>query len=146
MEDYIKYEIPAFNIKFQYPEWWEDKIEHENTYLFWDEYTGSFRITPISITSQGFDPEQFLENRFQENAKSNPEWKTYNGRKFLYYETLSEKDGDITKLHFYLSGKGNTLITCSFAYGNELLEDEYSNDEVEGALEEVENLLHSLTL
>ncbi|MGZ4034789.1 MAG: DUF3805 domain-containing protein [Bacteroidia bacterium] len=146
MEDYIKYEIPAFNIKFQYPEWWDDKIEHENTYLFWDEYTGSFRITPATINLPNFNLEQFLENRFRENANANAEWKIYNGRKFLYYETLSHSGDESTKLHFYISGNGNTLITCSFAYDNELLSDEYSNDEVEGALEEVENILQSLTL
>ena len=146
MKDYIKYEISTFKIQFQYPEWWDDKIEYDDTYLFWDEYTGSFRITPTTIDSPTFSLDQFLQNRFEEYAEKNPTWRTYNNRKYLYYEDFSKENDGSTKLHFYISGQKNILLTCSFAYTKELLEDEYSKDEVEVALEEVDNILNSLTI
>ncbi len=146
MEGYIKYEIPTFRIQFQYPEWWDDKIEDNDSYLFWDEYTGSFRVTPSTIDSPTFSVDQFLQNRFQECAKKNPRWRTYNNRKYLYYEDFSKDYNGSTILHFYISGQKNILLTCTFAYAKELLEDEYSRDEVEGALEEVDNVLDSLTM
>ena len=146
MESYIKYKIPTFDIQFQYPDWWLHKIEDDDTYLFWDEYTGSFRITPSIINLQIFSLDQFLENKFQEYFEKNPIWKTYNNRKYLYYEDLTKETNDITKLHFYISGQKNTLLICSFAYNNELLKDIYSRDEVEEALMEVDNILNSLTL
>ncbi len=146
MENYIKYEIPSFKIQFEYPEWWDEKIEYDNTYLFWDEFTGSFRITPNKFDSQNFSIDQFLQNKFNEYIESSPTWRIYNKRKYLYFENISKKDNGLTKLHFYISGYENILITCSFAYDKELLEDENSNDEVAGALEEVDNILNSLRI
>ena len=146
MTDYIKYNISSFKIHFQYPEWWDDKIEHGDTYLFWDKYTGSFRITPTTIYSQNFSIDQFLQSKFKEYAEKNPTWKIYNNRKYLYYEDYSKVNQGLNKLHFYITGQENILLTCSFAYNKELLEDKYSKDEVEGALEEVDNILNSLTI
>jgi hypothetical protein len=146
MEDYIKYEIPFFKIKFQYPNWWDNEIEHNDTYLFWDEHTGSFRITPEIIDSENFSLNQFLQNRFQDFVKKNPKWKTYNKRKYLCYEDISESENRQTKLYYYISGQGNILITCSFAYDKELIQDQYSKDEVKAALEKVDNILDSFTM
>jgi hypothetical protein len=146
MEDYVSFTIPEFNIKFKYPEWWDHKVEHSDTYLFWDEYVGSFRITPKVISKPDFNQEQFLQETFEEYAKYSPIWKTYNNRKFIYYEKFSKYNDNPVKNHFYITTEKNILLICSFGCDPILLEDEDSKDELECAIEDVDALLGGLTV
>lgn len=144
MEDHNRFEIPDFKIQFQYPGWWRNKIENDNTCLFWDEYTGSFRITPLKIEMQALTLQQFLDKKFIEYAHKNPVWKSYSNRSCIYYEEIINKNKGHSKVHSYILGHTDILFICSFASDPELLNDEYPADEIEAALEEVDNLLNSI--
>lgn len=143
MEEYIKFEIEDFGIFFQYPEWWEHKLEKEDTYLFWDEYVGSFRITPIRLKKGGPNLAQFLA---EEQAK-HPDGKM---KRIGRYEFVTRQQddpqsgGSTTRVHYYVGGYGDTVLLCSYAYALELLDDEFDRDAVEAGIEEAEILIEGL--
>lgn len=149
MEDHVKETIQEFGIEFVRPEWWQFKIEDKApecpTYLFWDEYTGSLRVTPSRV-GNGFDLDTFLERRFQDAVGSGhvPEWREFNGRKTVCY--VDDNPSSKTRIHFYIGGHDDILVACSFAYDSSSLDDELYADEVDGALEEVIATLNSMSI
>jgi Domain of unknown function (DUF3805) len=144
MEEYIKFEIEDFGILFQYPEWWEHRIENRDTYLFWDEYVGSFRITPIRLKKGGPNLAQFLADEQAKVVGSKP--KKIGKHTYITYEKDSTTEaGEHTHLHWYFGGYGDVVIACSYAYGHALLEDDFDREAVEAGLEEVEILLEGIS-
>jgi Domain of unknown function (DUF3805) len=143
MEEYNSFEIEDCEIFFQYPEWWEHRLEENNTYLFWDEYVGSFRITPLRLKKGGPNLQQFLADR--RASTTDAESKTIGRHSFVVsQQDDNQADGGATRLHYYIGGHGSVAIVCSYAYGLALLEDEFNREAVEAGLEEVEILLEGL--
>jgi Domain of unknown function (DUF3805) len=144
MEEYIKFEIEDFGILFQYPEWWEHRVENRDTYLFWDEYVGSFRITPMRLKRGGPNLAQFLT---EEQAKvAGSLTKQLGKHAYVYYESESVSEtGDKTCMHYFLGGFGDVAILCSYAYSHTLLQDDFNREAAEAGLEEVEILLEGIS-
>lgn len=144
MEEYIGLEIEDFGIYLRFPEWWQHRLEEDGTYLFWDEYVGSFRITPILQKEAKFLMKIYLNDLLESNVGSKLEQM---GRlHFVQYKVDNQQsDGHVTRSHFYIGGKDRVLLVCSFAYDIALLEDEFNADGVAAALDEVEILLEGLS-
>jgi hypothetical protein len=146
MSDHVAEHIVDFDVRFSRPAWWSAKVERDSqstTYLYWDEYTGSLRITPWRAQAPSFRLDEFLARRFEDAREHGPEWRLTNGRKAVCYveETTSN-----TRLHYHVTGHADVIVVCSFAYSLALLEDEYTADEVGDALEEFDRVLETLTL
>jgi hypothetical protein len=142
-DEHVTETVAELGLVLERPEWWEVRIDDHGshrTFTCWDEYTGTFRISPKRV-SETFRPDEFLES---ERERRKGEWRTYGALRFVCYEEDSDAGDHTTHMHYYLAGTGEHLLVCSFAYAAELLDDEFSADEVEGALEEVEKMLHSL--
>jgi hypothetical protein len=145
MEEYEQFGIYKFGIELSYPAWWERKVESNDTYLFWDEYTGSFRITPLKMELPGFQLDTYLKSVEEKEKQHQPQWRAVGERKFLCYLTNTQKpDGGTTQSRYYISGEGNLVIVCSFAYDQSLLDDEFTADQLDAALEEVDLILESI--
>jgi Domain of unknown function (DUF3805) len=143
MGEYIGFEIEDLEIFFQYPEWWEQRVENDETYLFWDEYVGSFRLTPIRLKKGGPNLAQFLVDH--KAATTGAQSKILGRHSYVVSQSdTTDADGTQTRLHTYVGGCDSVAIVCSYAYGLELLEDEFDRDAVEAGLEEVEILLEGL--
>lgn len=143
MGEYISFEIEDLGIFFRYPEWWEHRVEENGTYLFWDEYVGSFRITPTRSKQAGFSLTNYLEQALTTHPSAK---KRKIGKREFVCSQQDNPDGKggTTRLHVYTGGEDKVFLVCSFAYNTRLLEDEFSQEGVEAALEEVEILLEGL--
>jgi hypothetical protein len=140
-EDYVAEQVPEFGLRFSRPGWWQFRLEDEEepaTYLYWDEYTGSLRITPSRVARPSFGAADFLVRTFDAERERGhaPEWRFLQGRRFVTG----------TRSHFYITAHEDRIVTCSFAYALSLLDDEFSADELEGAMEDADRVLESLTL
>ena len=132
--------VAELGLGLERPAWWHARIDGGETFTCWDEYTGTLRITPEHV-SETFRPDELLE---RERARHDGAWRTYGARRFVCYEADADGGDHVTHMHYYLAGQGEHLLVCSFAYRKDLLDDEFSADEVEGALEEVDAILRSL--
>jgi hypothetical protein len=139
-EDHVAEHLAPFPVRFGRPEWWDFRQEHERTWLYWDEYTGSFRVTPMKIDSPAFRIDEYLAGVCADEQGT---WRTIGSTRFV---TWIADGTDSTRLHWFVSGAGDLVVACSFAYDRVLLDDEFSRDELEGALEEVEAILASMTI
>ncbi len=142
MTKYENFNIDKFNLHFEYPSNWKFENEERSTYLFFDEYLGSFRITPIIIENENFNLISFLNKEFEDHLQFDPRWKLFNDRMFVCYDRLSNDIEDNSKLHYYISGEDNMLLLCSFAYDRELINSEKINKE----FEKVEHILNSIEI
>lgn len=144
MEEYIGLEIEDFGIYVRYPEWWRLRLEDDGTYLFWDEYVGSFRLTPIHAQQPAFSLKNYLDDETKSHAGC--KLRKIGQRQFACYQVdRPQPDGHVTRTHFYTGGQERTILACSFAYDSALLADEFSAEGVAAALEEVEILLEGLS-
>jgi len=134
--------IDTFGITFSRPKYWEARIEAREppTYLWWDEDCGSFRITPMRFAAN-FELEPFLEGVFAREQASGhaPIWRTLSGRRCVAWIADAE-----SRCHFYVTGRGELVITISYAYDPDMLDDDYEQDLVEIGLEQVDAVLASL--
>ena len=144
MNNYKLFTTQKDEVSFQYPPYWLHEMENENTYLFFEEFLGSFRITPRVMDIANFEILAYLNKEFEFKQKYDPEWKTFNGRDFLCYDYDFENNGREFHVHYFLTGYGNILLTCSFAYDNSLADDMIGSIEITKELEGVETLLNSL--
>jgi hypothetical protein len=144
MENYKTYTTKKGELIFQYPGYWLDEMEDEDTYLFFEEYLGSFRINLKRMPAKGFNLKAYLEKENHEKEEFGPEWKTFNDVEFLCYEDDWEHNGRITHIHYYISGNKNLLITCTFAYDSAVIDDVVGMDEIGKELKGVEKLLSSI--
>jgi hypothetical protein len=143
MGEYIGFEIEDLGIFFQYPEWWEHRVENDDTYLFWDEYVGSFRLTPTRLKKGGPNLLQLLADHTAATEGTQP--KKLGRHSYLVSQRdTTGADGSHTRLHTYVGGHVSVAIICTYAYRLALLEDEFDRDAVAAALEEVEILLEGL--
>src|SRR5437016_4886132 len=117
-------------VTFQYPDYWSDEIENGITYLFYEEYLGSFRLTPRTLPPDKFNIKEYLEKEFLNKTEFDPQWKTMNGRDFLYYESDWASRNNIYRIHHYITGNENTVLTCSFAYDSALIQDPIGAEEI----------------
>jgi hypothetical protein len=147
-DDYVAEQVPEFGLRFLRPGWWQFRLEREKpaTYLYWDEYTGSLRITVWREVRPDFSAPGFLDRVLDaERERSHaPQWKLIQGRRFVCYRQDNTKEG--TRTHFYITAHEDRIVLCSFAYSLSLLDDEFSADELEGAMEDIDRVLESLTL
>jgi hypothetical protein len=146
-ERYVVEEIPEFGVSFERPDFWEFRHERRkdgDTYVYWDEYTGTLRITPSRPAGTRFVADEFLERHFEEVRERKPVWRTFGGRRFVCY--VEDKPETDTRLHYFIGAYDQTLLVCSFAYALEPLEDEFYADEVAGALEDVAHVFASMKL
>lgn len=145
-EEYERHVISKFGLELCAPTWWLNRKEENDTYLFWDEYTGSFRLTPI-VFGAGADLRKELDNVAAKEAASHPERRKFGDREHVCYVQDNPKvEGGVTRSHFFVSEFNGMLLVCSFAYDRELLEDEFSADQVDAALEEVHLILDSIAV
>ena len=146
-DDFVAEQVPEFGLRFLRPAWWQFRLEDEQepaTLLYWDEYTGSLRITVWREARPGFRAAHFLVRKFDAERERGrtPEWRLIQGRRFVCYR----QDNEGTRIHFYITAHEDRIVTCSFAYSLSLLDDEFSELELEGAMAEVDRVLESLTL
>jgi len=119
----------TIRISFQYPSNWENNIEGNETYLFFNENYGSFRFTPVLIETTTFQIDKFLNDEYSEKKSLQPQWEDYNGLKFLHY--LEESEGDEnTIIHYFISGISSLLLVCSYAYDLSLHRTHKINEEI----------------
>jgi hypothetical protein len=145
MEEYINLEIEDFGIYLTYPEWWFHRMEEKNTYLFWDEYVGSFRLTPIVIKVKGYDWEGFFAEELSRHA--NATLRKIGACQYVcYQEDIQNGEDSGTRQHFFLGGKDKLMLSMSYAYPLDLLEDEISGDAVLAGLEEVDMLISGMRI
>jgi hypothetical protein len=150
MEDEcVAEQVPEFGLRFSRPGWWQFRLEDKEepaTYLYWDEYTGSLRITVWREARPGFSGADYLHRVLYEEREGGhaPEWRLIQGRRFVCWQQDNAKEG--TRIHFYITAHEDRIVTCSFAYDLSLLDDEFSADELKGAMEDVDRVLESLTL
>ena len=142
MIEYERFQIEEFNIHFEYPSNWKSESEERSTYLFFDEYLGSFRITLIIMESENFNFISFLNKQFEDNLQFDPKWELFNDRIFVCYAQLSHDIADNSKLHYYISGENNMLLLCSFAYDRELI----NSEKIKSEFEKVEHILNSIEI
>lgn len=144
MEEYIRFEIEDFGILFQYPEWWEYRLESKDTHLFWDEYLGSFRVTPSRVKQAGFSLPSFLQAEV--SSQPGASIRRLGKHDYVCYQRdIPKADGGQTRQHYYIGGHEQILLACSFAYDMALLEDEFSAEGIDAGLEEVDILLELLS-
>jgi len=140
-DELVTEHLAEFGIAFSRPELWEHRVEHAGpppTYLYWDLDGGSFRITPWRVVNPTFSVERFLAETVERERDSS--WQTIGDHKFVTWE----QDGE-SRSRYYVTGRGDLVITCSFAYDPELYEtDEYYSMAVDANLEETAELLESL--
>lgn len=144
MENYKTFTTKNGEIILQYPSYWLDEMEGNDTYLFYEEYLGSFRINLKRISTKGFDLKAYLEKISKEKEDFGPEWKKFNDVEFLCYEDDWEDNNKVTHIHYFISGNKNLIITCSFAYDSAVIDDEVGMDEIGKELKGVEKLLSSI--
>lgn len=142
-DEWVSAGIPDFGLSFERPGWWEQREEVEGgrpTFVTWDVYTGTLRISPWRVERAGFRAADYLEQ--VKSQEPGAQLTQLGGRDWVTFV----KDGtDATRLHFYVTGHDDLIVACSFSYLVELLDDEYAKDEVEGALEDAVRVLSSLT-
>ena len=131
-------------VTFKYPGYWLNEIENGITYLFYEEYLGSFRLTPRILPPEKFNIKEYLEKEFLNKNEFDPSWKTLNGKEFLYYESDWVNKNQIYRIHHYITGNNDTLLTCSFAYNSTLIKDPIGAIEITKEITGVERLLSSL--
>jgi hypothetical protein len=144
METYRTFTTKNGELILQYPAYWLDEMEDPNTYLFYEEYLGSFRINIKTISTKGFNIKEYLEKEFKNKAVYDPQWKSYNDLEYLCYEDDWENNNHITHIHYFISGNKNTVITCSFAYDSSVIDDPVGTDEIGKELKGVEKVLTSI--
>ena len=137
----IAYRIEDFGLSLSYPEHWQQRVEHGKTHLFWDEYTGSLRVTPTFPASEGFDVDAFLGR--ERERTDGATFRQIGNLRFLCYIEDSGDD-DVTRNHHYVTGRGDVLVVCTWSYARSLLDEALSADEVEGEKENAEAVLASL--
>lgn len=145
-EEYERQVISKFGLELCVPTWWLSHREEGDTYVYWDEYTGSFRFTPIVMGSAEIVRGE-LDRVEAKEAASNPDRRKYGDREHVcYMQDHPAEDGGTTRIHYYISGFNGMLLVSSFAYDKELLEDEFRADQVDAALEEVDLILDSIAV
>jgi len=148
-EDYVAEQVSEFGLRFSRPGWWQFRLEDKEeptTYLYWDEYTGSLRITVWREARPSFSAADSLVDVLHRERKCGhaPEWRLIRGLRFVCWQQDNAETG--TRSHFYITAHEDRVVTCSFAYDLSLLDDELSALELEDAMEDADRVLESLTL
>lgn len=104
-------------------------------YAFWDEYTGTLRI---SFWAKPSSPLAFTDRLALQHPDA--EWTQLGSLRFLGWR---EQPG-ATVLHHFVGFHGDRILHCSWAYGAALLDDELSADEVESETENARAVLASI--
>src|SRR4029453_7916608 len=88
----------------------------------------------------------FLVDKLDKERKRGhaPEWRLIQGRRFVCWQQENAKTG--TRSPFYITAHEDRILTCSFADNLSLLDHELSAFELEGAIEDADCVLESLTL
>lgn len=128
-------------ISFFYPSYWQSEVEEDGTFLFYDEELGSFRVTVVFIKNSDFSIQSYLEEEFNDNIQHSPTWEKIGSLMFLKYKSDAEFEDD-TVIHYYVTGCGNLVLYCSYAYDEEF----EGNPQLINALEEVERSLQSINI
>lgn len=142
MEEYFGYEIEEFGLYLRYPEWWYLRIQDDGSHLFIDEYVGRFSLSPQRHRVGSW------EAHLREEAKARPgaQLTTIGGRGWLRYATEGAgEDGQALQHYHYVSGHGDVRLEGRFSHRRALLDDEFTAEGVEAALEEVVLLLGSIS-
>lgn len=143
-QDWVPETIPAFGLAFERPGWWEHREEVEDgrtTFVTWDVYTGTLRISPWRVERGRFHAADYLAQ--VQASEPGARLEQLGGRDWVVFEKAGS---DATRLHFYVTGHQDLIVACSFSYLVELLDDSYAKDEVEGALDDAVRVLTSLTI
>jgi len=144
IEDYKTYTTLRDEVTFHYPEYWMNEIEDDRTYLFYEEFLGSFRVTPRTMDPELFDVSDYLFSEFQKKEEFDPLWKDFGGKEFLYYEGDWVDKNHVYRIHHYIGGYKNILVTCSFAYDTALLKDPIGSEEIIKEIAGAEAVLNSM--
>src|ERR1035437_230657 len=131
MENYKTFTTNNGEIIFQYPSYWLNEMEGTDTYLFYEEYLGSFRMNLKRISTKGFNMKAYLEKEFKDKDDFGPEWKKFNDVEFLCYEDDLENNNQVTHIHYFIWGNKNLVISCSFAYDSAVIRSEEHTSELQ---------------
>jgi hypothetical protein len=149
-EPLIETVLGEYGIRIQLPELFECKVtvgKDHSTWLFWDEDSGSLRITPWRMTSPSFALEHYLSGVLDEKRADGfaADWQELGGRRWVKW--IKDNDEEGTRSHFFVGGERDLVIACSWAYDREQLdEEEYGAMMLEGATEDVMRALATLQL
>lgn len=137
-EELVVERIEPFGITFSRPAFWDFRLEHEATYLYWDQDGGSMRVTPIRLRT---DIERYLAHVFETEGAHDPAWRSLEGHKGVAWIS----DGE-SRNHFYVTGRNDLVIVCSFAYDPVLYaeDDDFYGPAVDAGLEHFESVLASM--
>ena len=130
--------IEAFGLTFTRPEFWESRVEDESTYLYWDMDGGSFRVTPRRVS---VDIGAYLEGVLAEHRAFDAAWRVFPNHRGVAWVA----DGE-SRSHFYVTGRDDLLLVCSFAYDPDLYaeDDEFYAPAIDAGLEDVDAIYASL--
>ena len=141
---HIALTIPDFDLRLAYPEDWDHEVEENGTYLFWDEDSGSLRLTPMRMEQPGFDLDVFLERRLDEQPTG--AWRTLGPHRYVSYCFDGEHDGQTIRNHVFLGGAGNRMLVWTWSYDAALLDDDEWRDAVAAGTEAAEAVIASARL
>lgn len=129
-----RYISPGSWFAFNYPnEWYEFQESEGNGFLFYnpDVWSGNFRISAAYDASPYFAEETMRDELHQYKNAQKVE---LGGRKFVYSTEEFEEEGKLYISHYWVTGKRNVAIYCSFTMDEK------------GKLEEAEYVLSTLQL
>jgi hypothetical protein len=137
-EELVGETIDEFGITFVRPELWQFRREETTTYLYWDEDGGSLRITPVRAA---VTLDRYLAGVLETERAHDPKWRVFDAHKGIAWVA----DGE-SRTHFYVTGRDDLVIVCSYAYDPDLFEedDEFYAPAIEAGLEHVDALLASM--
>ena len=144
MEDYKIFTTLKDELTFKYPHYWLDEMEDGNTYVFFEEFLGSLRVTPQIIKNPNWDATEFLLKEFESKKALEPEWKKLGKHNYVSYEDDLDSGNTIIHVHYFITAFNNIALNCSFAYDSTVIDDPVGADEIKKELEGVLDALKTI--
>lgn len=124
-------------LKFDYPSHLTFVEEEDGTYLFYNEQTGSFRVTPLKLANKNFDADKYLKTIADENKGEI--LTNHKNIKYVFYISSSEYEEDLTIFNWIIAA-GNSVIYCSYTIDSVCINDDEVVEEKNEIIKIIENL------
>lgn len=142
MTSYTKFTSNQGWVSFYFPSHLECTQEHEGTYLFYTENTGSFRVTPLSLEGENtgdFDHQQYLQNISSEY------WGEVLGglyHDYAYYVSSSRDDDNDLTIYNWVFAIENKIVVCTYTIDT----DSINGPEIISEKAEIYRIIDNLSL